>query len=92
MRDEKCIKDHPKMFNEFTSESLNGYPLYRRRDNITHAEVPGSRFDNRYVVPYNPCLLAKFNFHINFKVCTTVKSVKYVYKYAYKGYDSASVE
>ena len=24
--------------------------------------------------------------------CTTVKSVKYIYKYVYKGYDSASVE
>ena len=42
--------------------------------------------------PYNPYLLAKFNCHINVEVCTTVKSVKYIYKYVYKGYDSASVE
>ena len=25
---------------------------------------------------------------INVEVCTTVKSVKYIYKYVYKGYDS----
>ena len=80
MRDGKCIKDYPKQFNEFTCESLNGYPLYRRRDNGTHAEVRGSCLDNRYVVSYNPYLLTKFNCHIIFEVCTTVKSVKYIYK------------
>ena len=58
---ELCIKDYPEQFNEFPSESLNGYPLYRRRDNGTHEEVRGSCLDNRYVVPYNPYLLAKFN-------------------------------
>ena len=87
MRDGKCTKDYPKRFNEFTCESLNGYPLYRRRDNGINAEVRGSCLDNRYVVPYNPYLLAKFNCHINVEVCTTVKSVKYIYKYVYKGYD-----
>jgi len=92
MRDGKCIKDYPKQFNEFTCESVNGYPLYNRRDNGTHAEVRGSCPDNRYVVPYNPYLLAKFNCHINVEVCNTVESVKYIYKYMYKGYDSTSVE
>lgn len=52
----------------------------------------GASLDNRFVVPYNPYLLAKFNCHINVEVCTTVKSVKYIYKYVYKGYDSATIE
>ena len=91
-RDGKCIKDYPKQLNEFTCESLNEYPLYRKRDNGKHAEIHGSCLDNRYVVPYNPYILAKFNYRINFEVCTTVKSVKYNYEYVYKGYDSASVE
>ncbi|GBM17082.1 hypothetical protein AVEN_133341-1 [Araneus ventricosus] len=47
--------------------------------------------DNRWVVPYNPWLLKKFNAHINIEVCASVKSVKYLYKYAYKGHDAASV-
>ena len=55
----KCIKDYPKQSNEFTWESLNGYTLHRRRDNGTHREVSGSCFDNRYVVPCNPYILAK---------------------------------
>lgn len=37
-------------------------------------------------------MLAKFICHINVEVCTTVKSVKYIYKYVYKGYDCASVQ
>lgn len=91
MKDGKCSKEFPKDFNDLTRESVNGYPLYRRRDNGRSVDVRGASLDNRYVVPYNPYLLAKFNCHINVEVCTTVKSVKYIYKYVYKGYDSATV-
>lgn len=92
MSDGKCTKDFPKEFCESTRESVNGYPIYRRRDNNSSVDVRGKSVDNRYVVPYNPYLLAKFNCHINVEVCTSVRSVKYIYKYVYKGYDSATVE
>ena len=29
----KCAKDYPKQFQETTTNSNNGYPLYRRRNN-----------------------------------------------------------
>ena len=48
--------------------------------------------DNSWVVPYNPTLTLKYNAHINLELCTTVKSVKYLYKYIYKGYDCANIE
>ncbi|XP_053968413.1 uncharacterized protein LOC128869838 [Anastrepha ludens] len=92
MVDGKCSKNYPKEFNDLTRESVNGYPLYRRRDNGASVDVRGHSLDNRYVVPYNPYLSAKFNCHINVEVCTTVKNVKYIYKYVYKGYDGATVE
>lgn len=92
MQDGKCTKDFPKNFCEQTQESINGYPMYQRRNNGAVADVRGHTIDNRYVVPYNPYLLAKFNCHLNVEVCTTVKSVKYIYKYVYKGYDSARVQ
>lgn len=92
MRDGKCTKNFPKDFCDNTRDSVNGYPVYKRRDNGANIDVRGHSVDNRYVVPYNPYLLAKFDCHLNVEVCTTVKSVKYIYKYVYKGYDCASLE
>ena len=45
--------------------------------------------DNRWVVPYNKYLALKYQCHINVELCLTVK---YLYKYVYKGYDCANVE
>lgn len=47
--------------------------------------------DNRWVVPYNPTLLRMYDCHINVEVCSSIKAVKYIYKYIHKGHDRASV-
>jgi hypothetical protein len=47
---------------------------------------------NRWVVPYNPYLCAKFNAHINVEICSHVGVVKCLYKYVYKGHDRAALE
>jgi hypothetical protein len=47
--------------------------------------------DNRWVVPYNPYLIRTFNCHINVEACNNIKSVKYLFKYIYKGHDRSSV-
>ena len=46
--------------------------------------------DNRWIVPYNPTLLMRYNYHINVEVSSSTKSCKYLYKYVYKGMDCAS--
>jgi hypothetical protein len=46
--------------------------------------------DNRWVVPYNPIPLMRYNCHINVEACCNIKSIKYIYKYIYKGHDNAS--
>lgn len=32
-----------------------------------------------------------YNCHINVEICSSVKAVKYLYKYIYKGHDAAQV-
>jgi hypothetical protein len=44
------------------------------------------------VVPHSPYLLAKYNCHINVEVCASVKAIKYIHKYIYKGPDHATLE
>ena len=47
--------------------------------------------DNSWVVPYSPYLLLKYQCHLNVEVCVSVESVKYLYKYVYKGPDRSMV-
>jgi hypothetical protein len=47
--------------------------------------------DNRWVVPYNLYLIRTFNCHINVEACNSIKSMKYLFKYIYKGHDRAFV-
>lgn len=90
MENGKCKKKFPKEFCEETVHQHQGYPLYRCRQGTT-AQVRGVTMDSRNVVPYNAYLLLKYNAHINVEVCTSVKAVKYIYKYIFKGYDCSNV-
>ncbi|KAG6641259.1 hypothetical protein CIPAW_09G061200 [Carya illinoinensis] len=56
-------------------------------DNGITVKLRGHNLDNRWVIPYNPYLLATFDCHINVEICSTIKAVKYLYKYVYKGHD-----
>ncbi|KAL5560737.1 hypothetical protein UlMin_036948 [Ulmus minor] len=84
----------PEAFDTFVSAeipNINQYP-YLHSTVIKHMmhgplKVRGHYLDNQWVVPYNPYLLAKFNCHINVEICSTIKAVKYLYKYIYKGHD-----
>ena len=95
MRDGVCSKNFPKPFQEETEENCHGYPIYRRRRNgIVVTKYVSSNpvsVDNSFVVPYNPYLLKYFRTHINVELCNTVQSIKYIYKYIYKGSDGENV-
>ena len=43
-------------------------------------------------MPYNPYLSRLMQCHLNVEFCGSVRSVKYLYKYTYKGHDRATVE
>uniref|UniRef100_A0A914DCA3 ATP-dependent DNA helicase n=1 Tax=Acrobeloides nanus TaxID=290746 RepID=A0A914DCA3_9BILA len=83
-----CTKDYPKRFREETAFGIDSYAQYRRRDGNTFVKN-GNTIDNRWVVPYSPYLSLKYDAHINVEICASVKSVKYMYKYVYKGHDAA---
>ncbi|GBL80268.1 hypothetical protein AVEN_169256-1 [Araneus ventricosus] len=89
MRDGQCCKSFPKQFKDDTEENVNGFI---RPGATEPVQVGKYSIDNRWVVPYNPWLLKKFNAHINVEVCASVKRVKYLYKYVYKGHDATSVK
>ena len=42
------------------------------------------------MIPYNPYLLALLDCHMNVEICSTLKLVKYLYKYIFKGHDLIS--
>jgi hypothetical protein len=47
--------------------------------------------DNRWVVPYNPFLTRRYRAHINVEVCSSLKVVKCLYKYIFKGTDRTTM-
>jgi hypothetical protein len=92
LKNGKCSKNFPKDFVAETELNAKGYPSYKRPDNGRQVNVKGQLLDNRYVVPHNPDLLKRYRCHINVEKCSDIEAVKYLYKYIYKGYDSATVD
>ncbi|KAJ9551807.1 hypothetical protein OSB04_015852 [Centaurea solstitialis] len=87
----KCHSRYPRQFSDTTTHADDSYPLYRRRNNGMEVHIRGSTLDNRWVVPYNPKLLMMFNCHVNVEACSSITSVKYIFKYVYKGHDRQAV-
>nr|XP_043611927.1 uncharacterized protein LOC122583606 [Erigeron canadensis] len=85
-----CKNSYPRPYSNETTQTSDAYPIYRRRKNGVTVKVRKATLDNRWVIPYNPYLLAKFDCHINVEICSTIKAVKYIYKYICKGCDRIS--
>ena len=90
MMDGECCFRYPRQFCSATQQGTDSYPLYRRRDDGRRVRIRSAELDNRWVVPYNPGLLMRYNCHINVEACSNIKAVKYLYKHVYKGHDRAS--
>ncbi|XP_062179629.1 uncharacterized protein LOC133884291 [Phragmites australis] len=90
MIDGQCRFRYPRQFYDATQQGMDSYPIYRRRDDGSRVQIRGSELDNRWVVPYNLVLLMRYNCHINVEIFSSIKAVKYLFKYIYKGNDRAS--
>uniref|UniRef100_A0A915DMJ8 Uncharacterized protein n=1 Tax=Ditylenchus dipsaci TaxID=166011 RepID=A0A915DMJ8_9BILA len=75
-----------------TAIGEDSYAFYKRSENgHTFENKNGVIIDNRWVVPYNKKLALRYDAHINVEICASIKSVKYLYKYCYKGHDCARI-
>ena len=86
-----CRKEFPKTLCSETLENKDGYPVYRRSEGMSFMRN-GIAINNGWIVPYNKFLIQKYDAHINVEVCSSIKSVKYLYKYCYKGHDKSKLE
>ncbi|XP_074603972.1 uncharacterized protein LOC141857378 [Brevipalpus obovatus] len=86
-----CSKSFPKPFLERTNYGGDGFHSYRRRNDGSTANARSHDLDNQWVVPYNHYLLRKYQSHINVEICSSIKAIKYIYKYIFKGHDCAQV-
>ena len=88
----KCSKSFPKPFRKQTTVNDDSYTnLWRREDGKQHI-INGKEVDNRWVVPHSPWLIWKYHCHINVECISSVKAIKYIYKYVYKGHDCTTME
>jgi hypothetical protein len=86
-----CKKCYPRAFSEETTQGKDDYPIYcRQNDGRTFQKISdGFAYNNRWVVPHNPYLIKMFN--INVEMSAGIRSVKYLFKYVYKGLDCVVV-
>ncbi|GKB91149.1 hypothetical protein Tco_0963421 [Tanacetum coccineum] len=89
--EEKCSKRFPKPYNAETVINVDGYPIYRRRDNKASTVKSKFKYDNIYVVPHNCYMLLRYQAHINVEWCNRSKAIKYLFKYLNKGPDRATM-
>ena len=87
-----CKKCFPKAFTAQTIIKEDGYPDYAHPENNRTIQKNQNTFDNSHVVPHSRELLVKFNCHINLEVCGSIKAIKYIHKYIYKGPDRAIMQ
>ena len=94
-----CSKRYPFSFQPETLLNRDGYSLYQYCDNgDSHVIYPARnendevRLDNCWVVSHNPYLICRYKAYINVEISASIKAVKYIHKYIYKGSDQVTVE
>jgi hypothetical protein len=89
-----CSKGFPKPFNEHTSITEDSYARTKRLDTGQSVQTGNNgryRVDNRWVVCHSKYLIWKYRCHINVESISSVKAVKYIFKYVYKGHDRTTM-
>jgi Helitron helicase-like domain at N-terminus len=86
-----CSKSFPKPFRAETVVTEDSYDCTRCHDTGQILEVQERQVNNQWVVCHSPYLIWKYRCHINVESIASVKAVKYIYKYVYKGHDCTTM-
>ena len=85
----ECSKGAPWSYAAEAAVDDDSFPIYKRRspDNggSSFVNSRGLVVTNQWVVPYNKAVLLLWQGHANLKIVTSVISVKYIFKYEFKG-------
>src|SRR6266446_6364904 len=92
MQSGTCTKGFPKPFRDHTTVTDDSYARTRRSNTGQTVQVGQHQLDNRWVVCHSQYLIWKYRCHINVESVTSVKAIKYIYKYIYKGHDRTTME
>ena len=90
----KCTKNFPKQYNDGTIIfNIGSYQVYKRRNGAKKIIFPSQKLQTIVLLchRYNSYLSFKLRDHINIEVYNTIKSIKYLFKYFYKGLDRAII-
>lgn len=88
----RCSRGYPKKKNDKTYIDPNGFCNYRRRATGHYKNKAHRTVNNGNVVTYMPLLMKIFQAHINAEVVSkSQRTIKYLYKYVFKGYDVANI-
>lgn len=82
-----CRLRFPRPFLDETTISEDSYPSYRRRNTNRSFQRGPNTYHNGHVVPHNRYLLLRYQCHINVEIATSIRAIKYLYKYITKGHD-----
>jgi hypothetical protein len=88
----RCSKSFPKPFRAETIITEDSYACTRCCNTGHVFDIRGKEVDNQWVVCHPPYLIWKYRCHINAESIASVKAVKYIYKYVYKGHDNTTME
>lgn len=84
-----CSKFFPTPFLYETIVDESGYPSYSQPNDGRYfiKDLPhgreGIRVSNQWIVPHNAWLLAKYQAHLNVKICATIVALRYLFKYVF---------